>query len=99
MRRLIAWTFVCWFGACTAWEPLTAPLTFGMSKEDVEGALGTPLSYVSGRRGSEVYLAVQPARIPNLGIYPVDERITLQFRKYKLTGWKFDWDRRHAWFW
>jgi hypothetical protein len=97
MRRLIAWTFVCWFGACTAWEPLTAPLTFGMSKEDVEGVLRTSLTYVSGRRGSEVYLAVQPARIP--GIYPVDERITLQFRKYKLTGWKFDWDRRHAWFW
>jgi hypothetical protein len=97
MRRLIAWTFVCWFGACTAWEPLTAPLTFGMSKEDVEGALGTPLTYVSGRRGSEVYLAVQPARIP--GFYPADERITLQFRKYKLTGWKFDWDRRHTLFW
>ena len=97
MRRLIALTVMCWFGACTAWEPLTAPLTFGMTKDEVESVLGAPLTHVGGRRGNEIYLAVQPARIP--GIYPVNERITLQFRKYKLTGWKFDWDRRHAFTW
>jgi hypothetical protein len=97
MRRLMAWTFVCWFSACTAWEPQTLPLTFGMSKEEVEAALGAPLTYVTGRPGSEVYLAEQSARIP--GFYPVDERITLQFRKYKLTGWKFDWGRRRTWLW
>ena len=97
MRRVMVWSVLCWFGACTAWEPLTFPLTFGMSKDEVEMALGTPLTYVGGRHGSEVYLAVQSARVP--GIYPVDERITLQFRKYKLTGWKFDWDRRRSWFW
>jgi hypothetical protein len=96
MRRLIAWSMVCWFGACTAWEPLTAPLIFGMSRDEVEGVLGTSLTYIRGRHGSELYLATQPSRVP--GIYPVEKRITLQFRKDHLTGWKYDWDRRSV-FW
>ena len=96
MRRLAAWALVCWFGACTAWEPQTLPLTFGMSPDEVAAALGVPLIPVAGRRGSDLYLAVQPTRTP--GIYPVDERITLQFRNRRLTGWKFDW-RRQPTFW
>jgi hypothetical protein len=96
MRRFLAWTVLCWFGACTAWEPLTLPLTFGMSRDEVEVALGVPLIHIAGRRGSDIYLAVQPARIP--GIYPVDERITLQFRNRRLTGWKYGWERQPT-FW
>jgi hypothetical protein len=96
MRRLAAFALMCWFGACTAWEPQTLPLTFGMNPQEVEAALGTPLSLVAGRRGSAVYLVVQPTRTP--GIYPVDERITLQFRNNRLTGWKFGWERQST-FW
>jgi hypothetical protein len=97
MRRIIVSTCLCWFAACSAWEPLTLPLRFGMTRDEVELALGTPLTQISGRRGSELYLAVHPARQP--GFYPVDERITLQFRNRHLTGWKFDWDRRRTWAW
>ena len=96
MRRIAALAVMCWFGVCTAWEPLTLPLTFGMSPAEVETALGTPLIFIAGRRGSDVYLAVQPARTP--GIYPIDERITLQFRNRRLTGWKFGWERQPT-FW
>jgi len=97
MRRLAGFALMCWFGACTAWEPQTLPLTFGMSPGEVQAALGAPLIFIAGRRGSELYLAVQPTRTPGL-IYSVDERITLQFRKSRLTGWKFNW-RRPPTFW
>ena len=33
------------------------PLAFGMDAEDAARALGTPLNYVSGRPGEEVFLA------------------------------------------
>src|SRR4030088_1242553 len=33
------------------------PLAFGMDAEDTSRALGTPLNYVSGRPGNEIFLA------------------------------------------
>jgi hypothetical protein len=32
------------------------------------------------------------------GIYPVDTRIVLQFRRGHLTGWRRDWQMRPFWF-
>ncbi len=38
------------------------PLVFGMDVEDVSRALGEPLSYISGRPGDEIYLAIPQYR-------------------------------------
>src|SRR5689334_25258550 len=35
------------------------PLAFGMPIADAARALGTPLSWVSGSRGNEIYLAIR----------------------------------------
>ena len=72
------------------------PLVFGMSREDVEQVVQAPLIYLSGPRGSERYLIQRPASVP--GIYPVDTRIVLQFRRGRLTGWRRDWQMRPYWF-
>jgi hypothetical protein len=72
------------------------PLVFGMSREVVEQVVQAPLIYLSGPRGSERYLIQRPASVP--GIYPVDTRIVLQFRRGRLTGWRRDWQMRPYWF-
>jgi hypothetical protein len=62
------------------------PLVFGMDVEDVSRALGQPLSYVSGRPGDEIYLAIRDTS----GIFLFSRRdpLYLQFRRGRLTGWK-----------
>jgi len=82
--------------ACAGWlvvpgadPPSVAPLAFGMTPQDAATALGAPLVYDHGRRGSEVFVAMPAAHIP--GFYPVDRRVFLQFRHGCLTGWKNDW--------
>ena len=65
------------------------PLAFGMTPDEAASAIGAPLVYVSGRPGSEVFLAERNAGVP--GLYPVATRIFLQFRRGGLTGWKHDW--------
>jgi hypothetical protein len=72
------------------------PLVFGMSRQHVEQVVQAPLIYLSGPRGSERYLVQRPATVP--GIYPVDTRIVLQFRRGRLTGWRRDWHMRPYWF-
>jgi hypothetical protein len=65
------------------------PLAFGMDPEDASRALGTPLSYVSGSPGNEMYLA-----LPNVEGSALSFRkdgLYLQFRKGRLMGWKGDW--------
>ena len=52
------------------------------------------LAYVSGRPGSEVLVTLREARIPSF--YRGDERIFLQFRRGRLTGWKNDWRMRYG---
>ena len=80
---------VCWLAYCGAPRSNTLPLAYGMTAKQAEAALGEPLVYHSGRRGSEIYGAVGPTGIP--GFYRVDAIIALQFRKGRLTGWKRDY--------
>jgi len=71
------------------------PLAYGMDEETAARALGTPLNYVSGRRGEEIYLTFR-----NVGGNPLfykKDRLYLQFRKGRLAGWKGDWG--HNWMW
>src|SRR5258706_1426915 len=71
------------------------PLVFGMDAESAARALGTPLNYISGRPGDEVFLT-----FPNIGgsgLFFHKDRLYLQFRKGRLAGWKGDWG--HNWMW
>ena len=72
-----------------------APLAFGMGVEDTSRALGTPLHYINGRPGDEVFLAFRHAGGSDL--FYQNDRLYLQFRKGRLTGWKGDWG--HNWMW
>lgn len=71
------------------------PLVFGMDVADASWALGQPLSYVSGRPGDEIYLAIR--NVGGSGLLNHHDRLFLQFRKGRLTGWKADWG--HNWMW
>ena len=71
------------------------PLVFGMDVEDAGRALGTPLNYISGRPGDEIYLAFR--NIGGSGLFFKKDRLYLQFRRGRLAGWKGDWG--HNWMW
>jgi hypothetical protein len=71
------------------------PLAFGMDAGDAARALGTPLNYVSGRPGEEIYLAFR--NVGGSGLFIRKDRLFLQFRKGRLAGWKGDWG--HNWMW
>lgn len=88
MNTAIALT-CAWLTVPGALPPNTAPLTFGMTPQDVANALGAPLVHVSGKPGAEIFYAARSAGIP--GFYRADERLYLQFRKGCLTGWKKGW--------
>jgi hypothetical protein len=88
MRRFLALTCACWMAWCGA-RSNTAPLAFGMTRQEAAAAFGAPLVPVPGRRGAERYVAEVPASVP--GFYPVTRRTVLQFRRGRLTGWKNDW--------
>jgi hypothetical protein len=66
-----------------------APLTFGMSIDDASAALGVPLSYVRGRPGDELLLAIPNVKGNALAIR--SDGLYLQFRQGRLSGWKGDW--------
>jgi hypothetical protein len=94
MKRLAISLWIC-FAAYCGNPTNTAPLAFGMTIEQAQGALGVPLVYHSGRRGAELYLAYGSAGVP--GFYPVDSALALQFRNGRLAGWKKDWQLRRPW--
>lgn len=71
------------------------PLTFGMNPAEAAGALRTPLTYVRGRRGDEIYLAVSD--IGGSLFFPRRDHLYLQFRRGHLTGWKGDWNLNETW--
>jgi hypothetical protein len=71
------------------------PLAFGMDAEQAARALGTPLNYVSGRPGNEIYLTFR--HNGGSGLFFIKDRLYLQFRKGRLAGWKGDWG--HNWMW
>ena len=94
MNRVVASLFVCWM-TCGL-QSNTAPLAFGMTPQEAELALGTPLVYHFGRPGSEIFVVYGTPGIP--GFYSVDSALALQFRRGHLTGWKKDWRvRRPTW--
>lgn len=71
------------------------PLAFGMDAEQASRALGTPLNYISGRPGNEIYLTFR--HNGGSGLFFIKDRLYLQFRKGRLAGWKGDWG--HNWMW
>jgi hypothetical protein len=71
------------------------PLAFGMAADEAARALGTTLAYVSGRPGNEIYLAIRD--VGGGGFFERRDRLYLQFRRSRLTGWKGDWG--HRWMW
>jgi hypothetical protein len=71
------------------------PLAFGMDAQDATLALGTPLNYVRGRPGDEIFLAFRD--IGGSGFFKRKDRLYLQFRNSRLTGWKGDWGNRWIW--
>jgi hypothetical protein len=76
--------------ATSAAAQQSAPsLRFGMKPDEVARTLGVPLTFVRGRRGNELYLA-----LPNVKGSALSSRsdgLYLQFRRGKLAGWKGDW--------
>ncbi|MGE3149732.1 MAG: hypothetical protein AB7K04_11760 [Pseudorhodoplanes sp.] len=95
MRLFLALSFLCWSLTAAAAQN-TLPLSFGMTPQETEVALGVPLRYLSGPPHSERYAALRPAGVP--GLYPSDEGLVLQFRKDRLTGWRKTWRLRRLWF-
>jgi opacity protein-like surface antigen len=65
------------------------PLTFGMNADEASQALGTPLNYVRGRPGDELYLALPNVR--GAALSSRSDGLYLQFRRGRLEGWKGDW--------
>jgi hypothetical protein len=97
VRRIV--TLLCiWWLALGCARTASELLHFGMTTEEASAIFGTSMSYVARGRDSEIYTVSQPAPIP--GVYPpwVDERLYLQFRQGRLTGWKNEWGARKFWF-
>jgi hypothetical protein len=95
MRYAIASLCVCWLAYCGAPHSNTRPLAFGMTPEQTANALGAPLTYHSGHKGSKIYVASKSANVP--GFYPVENGLALQYRRGRLTGWKQDWRLYRPW--
>lgn len=97
MRRYLALFCVWWIALGCARVPSDI-LRFGMTTGEVASVYGDRMSLVSNRRGAATYVVQQPAAVP--GIYPplLGERLYLQFRKDRLTGWKNEWNARDLWF-
>jgi hypothetical protein len=72
------------------------PLAFGMTPEAASEALESPLARVSGRRDSDIYYAERTA-LTTAFVVRERQRLWLQFRHRRLTGWKYGWDRPTAW--
>jgi hypothetical protein len=71
------------------------PLAFGMAPPDAARALASKLNYVSGRPGNEIFVAWRHHGGSEL--LPRNDRLYLQFRKGRLTGWKGDWGSHWMW--
>jgi hypothetical protein len=69
--------------------PNNTPLSFGMNADEASQALGAPLSYVRGRPGDELYLALPNVR--GAALSSRSDGLYLQFRRGRLEGWKGDW--------
>ena len=67
------------------------PLAFGMTASEAAAALGTPLDYIRGRPGEDIYLTIRS--VGGGGLFPRADKLFLQFRRGRLAGWKADWGR------
>ena len=79
VKSIAAAIGLCWAAYCGPYDSNAWPLAFGMTPQQAGAALGMPLTYYSGPRGSEIYVASGWAGVP--GRFPVDAAITLQFRR------------------
>jgi hypothetical protein len=99
-RQAIVWGCIGWISACPnvnfGVRSNALPLAFGMTPEVAAAALESPLAYVSGRRDSDIYYAEKTAVATGFIVHQ-RERLWLQFRHRRLTGWKYDWDRPMTW--
>jgi hypothetical protein len=66
-----------------------------MDPASAANSLQTRLTYVSGRPGNEIYLALR--EVGGSGFFDRRDRLYLQFRHGRLTGWKGDWGRNWMW--
>lgn len=97
-RQAIAWGCVAWISTCAHFEVRSnaKPLAFGMTPEVAAGALDSPLTRVSGHRDSDIYYTERTS-LTTAFIVRERQRLWLQFRHRRLTGWRYDWDRPPAW--
>jgi hypothetical protein len=73
----------------------STPLATGMGVKEAQHALGTPLTYVSGLPGEEIFLTFR--NNGGSGLFPHHDRLYLQFRKGRLAAWKGDWGENWMW--
>ena len=59
------------------------------STKQTTQSLGVPLSYVRGKTGNELLIALP--NVKGAALSSRSDGLYLQFRKGKLTGWKGDW--------
>jgi hypothetical protein len=71
------------------------PLAFGMDVGETSRALGQTLQYVRGAPGDEIYLALR--NLGGSGLIAHHDRLFLQFRRGRLTGWKEDYGTNWMW--
>ena len=98
-RQAVVWGCIAWISSCPpefGVRSNAVPLAFGMTLEVAASALESPLARVSGSRGAEIYYA-ERTDLATAFIVHERQRLWLQFRHRRLTGWKYDWDRPSAW--
>ena len=98
-RQAIVWGCLAWISSCAQFgvRSNALPLAFGMTPQDAAAALGNPLTPVAaGRRDAEIYYTEETAVTTGFIVRERD-RLWLEFRHNRLTGWKYDWDRPMAW--
>ena len=71
------------------------PLVIGMNVEDTSRALGQSLSYVSGPPRAAIFVALRD--LGGSGLVEHHDRLFLQFRNGRLTGWKEDYGQNWMW--
>jgi hypothetical protein len=98
-RQAIVWVCLGYMSTCPNFgvRSNAVPLAFGMTPDAASTALQSPLTLVAGgRHGSDIYYA-EGTSVATGFIVRERERLWMQFRGGRLTGWAYDWDRPMAW--
>jgi hypothetical protein len=99
LRQAIVWGCVGWLSSCPNFgvRSNNLPLAFGMTPQAASYALGAPLTPVAtGRHGSSILYAEDTA-VTTMFTVAQRQRLWMQFRDGRLSGWKYEWDRPMAW--